>query len=232
MRLFVAVAPPEEPLGHLREAVAAVRSGDAHSGTGGGATAATLGRSDFAAAGLRWAAPERWHLTLAFLGEVEEARLDPLRERLARAAGRYPPLHLAFAGAGRFDGRVLWVGLTGDTEALQRLAGSVAGAARHTGIAVEDRRYRPHLTLARTARPTDLRPLVAALEGYAGPLWVASEARLVRSFRGPRPRHEPLGAFPLRGAVGRAAAAGAERGGAGGEGTGGAGGVRGPPASP
>lgn len=149
---------------------------------------------------LRPAAPERMHLTLAFLGEVAEPRVPGLRERLARTAARQPPVDLRLAGGGRFDGSVLWVGVAGDVERLRHLARSVAGAARHRGIAVEQRTYRPHVTLARARPPADLRPLAALLEGYRGPAWTASEIVLVHSRTGPSPEHVPVTRWLLTGA--------------------------------
>ena len=178
MRLFVALDPPEHAREHLDAAVAAVR----------------LERTD-----LRWAAAGRWHLTLAFLGEVPEARVPELCERLSRAASRHPPLSLGFAGAGRFDGRVLWSGVSGDVELLRRLAGSVAAAARHSGVEVEERRYRAHITVARAREPVDLRPLVERLADYAGPAWTADSINLLRSTLGPKPHHVNIAAWSLTG---------------------------------
>jgi 2'-5' RNA ligase len=146
---------------------------------------------------LRWVPPARWHLTLAFLGEVAEPAADELRERLARAARRHGPTQLTVRGGGRFDGRVLWAGLVGDVDALRRLAQSVAAGARRAGVPVEDRPYRPHLTLARARRPTDLRPLAAGLADYAGPAWQATEIALVHSHLGPEPRYDTLVTWPL-----------------------------------
>lgn len=148
---------------------------------------------------LRPAAPERMHLTLAFLGEVSEPQVPALQERLARTAARQPPVDLRLAGGGRFDGSVLWVGVAGDVERLRHLARSVAGAARHSGIAVEQRTYRPHVTLARARPAADLRPLAALLEGYRGPAWTASEIVLVRSRNGPSPEHVPVTRWALTG---------------------------------
>ena len=82
---------------------------------------------------LRWIRPEGWHLTLAFLGEVDDALLPELRERLARAARRHPALRLRLAGGGRFGDRVLWTGVAGDREELRRLAASVSAGGRRTG---------------------------------------------------------------------------------------------------
>jgi 2'-5' RNA ligase len=178
MRLFVALDPPEHARAHLDAAVAAIRPSQPD---------------------VRWASANRWHLTLAFLGEVDETVVAPLRDRLARAASRHPPMTLAFARAGRFDGRVLWTGVEGDVEVLRRLADSVAAAARRAGIDIDGRRFRPHVTLARAREPVDLRRLVARLADYAGPQWTAASVHLVRSTLGPRPHYDDIAFWPLTG---------------------------------
>jgi RNA 2',3'-cyclic 3'-phosphodiesterase len=184
MRLFVAVTPSSEAVEHLDAALHPVRklTGD-----------------------LRWSRPESWHITLAFLGEVTEPVAHDVDVRLARVARRHSRCELAFAGAGRFNGRVFWVGVRGDTAPLRRLADASAAAARRVDIPIEDRRFRPHLTLARARTPTDLRPLVSAFEAYQGPSWGADQLSLVRSYlqqgvdRGSR--YEVLAHHPLTGKV-------------------------------
>jgi 2'-5' RNA ligase len=111
---------------------------------------------------------------------------------------------------GRFDGRALWVGCRGDVVSLRRLASSVRAAGRRAGAAVDERRrFRAHVTLARSSRPVDLRPHVLALAAYEGPEWAAGDIALVRSHldaddRG-RPRYETVSRYPLSShAVGRA----------------------------
>jgi RNA 2',3'-cyclic 3'-phosphodiesterase len=181
VRLFVALAPSSEARSHLADAVLPLRTKDE---------------------ALRWIDPDLWHVTLAFLGQVEEDTLPALSDRLARAARRHPALHLAFAGGGAFGSRrrarVLWVGLLGDREPLRRLAGSVGAAARRAGIAIEDRAYRPHVTLARARTPTDLTSAVAALAAYEGPAWAANEISLVQSHLGATTRYETLRRWSLR----------------------------------
>jgi 2'-5' RNA ligase len=184
VRLFVALEVPPDVRADVSAAVSAVRS-----------------TSD-SAPGVRWSDPERWHLTLAFLGEVADSRVDGLVARLARTAARHDAPHLEVASAGRFDGRVLWAAIrepsSGPGGRLAPLAASVGGAARHSGIAVEDRRYRAHLTLARCAAPTDLRPLVSALESLRSREWTPADVLLVRSRLGPSPEHTVVAALPLR----------------------------------
>ncbi|MBW0089478.1 RNA 2',3'-cyclic phosphodiesterase [Pseudonocardia sp. KRD-184] len=182
MRSFVALLPPPDALDELAEAVAALPDEPR----------------------LRWTPPAQWHLTLAFLGEVDGPTRDRLVERLARAARRHPPVELALAGGGRFGDRVLWTRVDGDRAALRLLAGSVRAAARKVGLPVEDRPYRPHLTLARVRPPApDLRPFAEALAGFAGRPWTATALHLVRSDLGAGPggtaRHEVVGTWELAG---------------------------------
>ncbi|OIV36219.1 2'-5' RNA ligase, partial [Mangrovactinospora gilvigrisea] len=127
MRLFVAVLPPEEAVRELGSAVSRLK------GLPPGPE-------------LRWTAREGWHLTLAFLGEVDEDRLPALEAGLAEEAARRSPLTLRLAGGGRFGGTVLWAGVEGDRAALGGLAAGVAEAVREAGLTVDDRPYTPHLT--------------------------------------------------------------------------------------
>ena len=180
MRLFVALVPPASALAELDAAVAPVRA--AHPD-------------------LRWTPAAQWHLTLAFLGEVDEGTLPDLTVRLARAAHRHPPVSLSLAGGGRFGDRVLWTRVRGGVDGARRLAVSVTAAARRCGITLDERRWRPHLTLARGR--TDLRPVVEALRGFAGSPWTAEELHLVRSRLGAGPggtaAHEVVVSWPLGG---------------------------------
>lgn len=154
------------------------------------------------AGGVRWVRPDAWHLTLTFLGAVEPRRITDLEARLGRAAGRAAPLSLRLAGAGRFGRHVLWTGVDGDRDGVRRLAAATGAAARRAGIDVDDRPYRPHLTLARGADgSTDLRALAAALADLASPPWTADELHLVQSHLGEGPdrttRHEVVARWPL-----------------------------------
>lgn len=153
---------------------------------------------------LRWTGVDAWHLTLAFLGEVDEVVTGRLAHRMTNAARRHTPLSLSLAGAGAFPvakrARVLWTGIEGDLEGLGRLADSVAAGARKAGAAPADSRrgYQPHLTLARFRAPADVSSLVDRLNSFAGTPWVASEIYLIHSRLGAHPRYEVLGSWPLR----------------------------------
>ena len=165
--------------------------------------------------GMRWAGPEQWHVTLAFMREVADRHTDELVERLQRVASRRDPLVLRVAGAGAFphagSAKVLWVGVkregaaqgerTGEYEELARLAGGARAAASKSGIEVAGGRFRPHLTLARLRRPEDVTRWLSVLDPYAGPSWQARDVALIASHlgQGPngRPRHEVMETFEL-----------------------------------
>jgi RNA 2',3'-cyclic 3'-phosphodiesterase len=158
-----------------------------------------------AAPDLRWALPEQWHLTLAFLPEVADRHTDELLERLERAASRRKPLDLRLTGAGAFPhaghAKVLWAGVEHDGEELMRLAGGVRAAGSKSGIEVGGGRFHPHLTLARLAVPADVTAWLRVLDQYSGPSWQSREVQLIASYLGQgrhgRSRHEVREIFSL-----------------------------------
>lgn len=142
-------------------------------------------------ADLRWEPDENWHVTLGFYGTGDdpERRSAWLRERL-RGQGAF---RVRLSGADSFPG-VLWIGVSGDEAALHDLA--VAA-----GSGLEDREYRPHLTLARYRHGQKrlAKGLIHNLSNYQGPEWAADEVVLFAS--SPQPgessRHTVLDRIPL-----------------------------------
>ncbi|GGO86933.1 RNA 2',3'-cyclic phosphodiesterase [Wenjunlia tyrosinilytica] len=181
MRLFVAVQPPPAAVAELAAALAPLHK---------------LPDADR----LRFTEQAGWHLTLAFLGDVDPSLLPELGTRLARAAHRHEPMELRLAGGGRFADRALWTGVTDGRRALGRLADSTAAAARRTGIDADERPFKAHLTLARSRSPVDLRPFRRALEGFEGSAWPADSIRLMSSTTagvGQPPVYETVERWPL-----------------------------------
>lgn len=173
LRLFVAVDPSPQAIRHLRALTRDLRL-------------AGRGRN------------EDWHVTLAFLGEVEPEAVPGIETALARVAAVARPSRLRIAGGGRFGDAVLWAGLAGDVDALTALAGAVRSGL-HLG---DDRPFRPHLTLARRGRRepvSALRADVQALSGYVGPDWPLDRLHLMRSRFPQVAGYETLASWPLKG---------------------------------
>lgn len=188
-RAFLAVYPPADVLDALETRLAAVRALPA-------------------AAGMRWVPRDQLHLTLRFCGRVPDA--DALTDAVHDAARVVPPIDgLALAGAGAFPtprrATVCWIGVAdaavGATSALGGLAAALEAACVSAGLEPDDRGFRPHVSVARTPRGTDLRALVGALgDASVGPPWSAREVRLVASATRPRGAvHTEVARIPLVG---------------------------------
>ncbi|MCD4532814.1 RNA 2',3'-cyclic phosphodiesterase [Nocardioides sp. cx-169] len=185
-RMFVAVVPPLVATEHLDAFLEPRRE----------------------AAPFRWTPCDQLHVTLAFLESVPERRLDDLVERLGAAASRRKPFETRIAGGGAFPhvagSRVLYAGLAlGEEErsSLERLAAGTRTAAATSGIEIDGRRFRPHITVARIARPTQTSNWVRLLDAYEGPGFTVDRISLVASHLGEgprrRPRYEIVDTFPL-----------------------------------
>lgn len=152
--------------------------------------------------GARWIRPENLHVTLRFLGEVEESVAEDLDAAFARAAA--PGFELRLDGVGHF-GPVrkptsLWAGIE-RSEALQFLHDKIDRAAVAAGLGPDDRKFRPHVTLARLKGDAKADRVGRWLEDnalfQAGPIRVGQFV-LFRSHLGSDGAvYEPLAEYPL-----------------------------------
>ncbi len=106
---------------------------------------------------VRWVDSHNYHLTLLFLGEVEEAHLPAIRAAVdtARASiHALPHLHLTTVGAFRSlrQPKTIWVGVGGNLPALQQCYQAVVDAMAPLGFAPDKPTFQPHITLGRTHR--------------------------------------------------------------------------------
>lgn len=161
MRLFVAVFPPLE----VREEAAG--------------TARRLLPDDR----IRWSRPENIHLTLKFLGDVEEESLDDLRTVLESACAKHASFEARLAGLAAFPSarraRIVWAGVGAGSERLRSLAADVDADLSSLGFERETRPYEPHLTLGRVrGRPVSLN---LPEEAGDGPLFKVHQVELTQS---------------------------------------------------
>jgi 2'-5' RNA ligase len=162
--MFVAVIPPAAVLAHLEEFVAPRRAADGP---------------------LRWADPQSWHVTLAFLPDVVTRRYDDLIDALGETAARSAGFGLRLAGAGAFPAAdragLLWLGIEGEVSQLTRLSARARTAGARSGNRVDGGRFRPHLSLARAREPLDLTRWLRVFSLYEGPEWDVAEFHLLES---------------------------------------------------
>jgi 2'-5' RNA ligase len=100
--------------------------------------------------GARWVKPENLHLTLRFIGDVENGVAEDVDDALARV--RAPAFDLELDGVGFFGkpaaARALWAGVA-KSELLNHMQMKVETAVQRAGLPAEARKFSPHVTLAR-----------------------------------------------------------------------------------
>ena len=135
MRLFFAIELGDQLLDLLEEATAPLRA---------------------EAPELAWVGREQRHLTLKFLGDVQESDVAKLADAADRAAARHAPLEMTVREIGAFPNfrraRVVWIGVEQDAR-LELLHHDLEQACEQEGFEVEGRPFRPHVTLARVRTP-------------------------------------------------------------------------------
>lgn len=160
-----------------------------------------LARLQHGVPGAKWVAPENLHLTLRFIGEVDEDVAEDIDRQLATV--RCPAFPCEVGGMGRFGGnggaRVLWVGVTPDP-GLVHLRDRVEKACVRAGLEPEGRKYKPHVTLARFKgkAPPRADEVVAANTGWRGGTFTPDHFTLYRSILGHEgPAYSVLAEYPL-----------------------------------
>lgn len=138
----------------------------------------------------RYVAPDSFHVTLAFLGEVEGHRVDAACAAVDRGCAGFAPFEVSLGDLGCFGRRLkatLWQGFS-DAEAMLSLAESVRGELRDAGFSFDEKAFLPHVTLMRAA---DL--AAGALPAPALASGVVSSVALFRSdLSGARPVYDAL----------------------------------------
>jgi 2'-5' RNA ligase len=112
-----------------------------------------------------WERAEKMHITLKFMGEINQARVFDLQNAAERAVSNVAPFDLSIEGTGAFPPhglpRVLWLGVTDASGGLARLQQRLEDECAREGFAPDKKIYHPHLTLARLRQPADAKRLAA-----------------------------------------------------------------------
>jgi len=151
-----------------------------------------------------WVRTERIHLTLRFLGEIDQEAIVKLSAILSDAYAGMAPFALSVKGVGAFPNvrrpSVIWAGI-GPVDGVQAAHDAAEQAARTIGLPVENKAFRPHLTLARIRDRRAASALTARLEaerGFVGGEFTVGRVSLFSSELTPKgPIYRRLGEFPF-----------------------------------
>lgn len=136
----------------------------------------------------RWARPASLHLTLRFLGEIDDGLVDALGSALRGAVADQPAFSFRLGGLGCFPDprrpRVLWLGA--ESPGLAPLHDAVQQALESLGLPPPDRPFFPHITLARLKTPRSLAGLLREPPAFDERTVPVGEVLLYRSELSPK----------------------------------------------
>lgn len=140
---------------------------------------------------IRWCTPQQYHLTLAFLGSTPAEHVADIAAAMELAAAEVQPFDFELSHFGGFPDlqhpRVLWVGIDEPTGELVRLQKRLADELTGIGFVMEDRVFRPHITVGRVKdldRRADYDKLFAPLLDFCAPAQYADRMLLISSMLG------------------------------------------------
>ena len=147
MRLFLAIDPGEECRRRVAGTVDSVRA---------------------TTTGIRWVRQNHFHLTMAFLGDVDESRIAEISVATEPIVRRYSPFPAMITGVGVFPDwrkvRVVWLGIR-DSGVLVKLGGDIGETCATLGF--PQRPFRAHLTIGRTTGPLSAEQKVSLSKALA-----------------------------------------------------------------
>lgn len=121
---------------------------------------------------VKWVEPDNLHVTLLFLGEVDERHVTNVCRTVQECASRQPPFSLSVETVGCFPNerrpRIVWVGVGAGAQELCALHDSLEEPLEELGYRREERKYTPHITLGRVKSDRSTAELAVALAKRAG----------------------------------------------------------------
>lgn len=187
-RTFVAITPSEEVLDAVQEKIADLKR--------------KLHTPE-----IRWERRDKWHITLRFLGDVLSSEVPALSAALESACSAHGTFPAKAVGIGAFPSlkrpRILWTGIKDQEGALEAVQQSVAEASAPFMAKEDEKRFRPHLTIARIK--TEHRRILSQVEPAIQPwldadfgAWEVDNVELWRStLQAGGSQYELLARFPL-----------------------------------
>lgn len=147
-----------------------------------------------------WVRPENLHITVKFLGETPEDKIDAIKQTLTAGAAAIRPFEIELSEPGSFGKRVLFISTADETGGLNAVHASVETALDPLGFERENRAFRPHITIARIRDPQGTTELIKAHNAAHLPhiRMTATGLTLYKSTLGPGgSNYQPLARIPF-----------------------------------
>lgn len=122
--------------------------------------------------GIKWVKPDAIHLTLKFLGDIDEKEIPEIEAATREAIKGSEPFYLRILGLGVFPNfkrpRVIWLGMTEEGDNIARLQSKIEDEIARIGHPREEREFKPHLTIGRVKDLHGLKQLIDAIDAERG----------------------------------------------------------------
>jgi len=155
--------------------------------------------------GVRWVRPAGMHITLKFIGDIEESQVEEIEDKIKIVAKDFSPFDVTIKGTGAFPylerPKVFWLGIEEPTHSLEKMHDQVQMELAKIGYPREERSFSPHLTMGRVKFSDKTIPKIAsALERK--PIeecsFTANEIVLMKSdLESTGAIYTPISAFPF-----------------------------------
>lgn len=136
---------------------------------------------------IKWVRPESMHITLKFLGNVQEDRIDDIGICIKDAVKQVSPFNVLIKGTGAFPNdrrpRVLWVGIKNEEKILSVLAERIDRSLGKLDFKMEGRKFSAHLTLGRVRSLKNINKIIRIMhtEGFNSSAFTVHEVIIVKS---------------------------------------------------
>jgi len=185
IRTFIAISVPERVKNNIEELQRQLKRGGGH---------------------LKWIRTESIHLTLKFLGDVEESKIDTIADSVHKAVSSQQPFIISVSGTGAFPNikrpRVLWAGIDEGKEILTSLATGIDRACTALGFKPEKRKFSAHLTIGRVKSSKNIQNTLNTMNStdFEGGSFRAEEIQIIKSELRPEgAKYTPLHTIKLEG---------------------------------
>lgn len=115
-----------------------------------------------------WVRPEAIHLTLKFLGDIDEKKIPEIEAATRKAGKEFNPFHIQILGLGVFPNfkkpRIIWLGVNEGGDNLIRLQSKIEDEIEKIGYPREERNFKPHLTIGRVKETHGLKQLIDTID--------------------------------------------------------------------
>jgi RNA 2',3'-cyclic 3'-phosphodiesterase len=155
---------------------------------------------------ISWVKPANIHLTLRFLGDVAQSKILKVNTAVNRAVDSFGPFQITVGSTGCFPSprhpSVLWIGISPVAGDLQKLRDAIEVELVRQGFEPENKKFKPHLTIARIRNPRNAAEVTEAFltSGFADQSFQANEVLVMRSQLSPQGSiYTPQAVIPLKG---------------------------------